>query len=142
MELEILHAIQGMHTDWLNTVMIVLSTLGNGGLLWIVIGVVLTIPKRTRNCGITMLLAMALSFLLGNMLIKNLVQRPRPCAVDTSVKLLIPFPSEYSFPSGHTLNGFTAATVIFLYFRKTGIFALLIVYLLMKKIMKARENRI
>ena len=126
MEMEILHAIQGMHTDLLDSVMILLSTLGNGGVVWIAVGIVLLLPKRTRYCGITMLAAMAVSFLLGNLCLKNIIQRARPCAVDTSVQLLIPFPSEYSFPSGHTLNSFTAATVIFLYFKKPGIFALLL----------------
>lgn len=126
MEMEILHVIQSIHTDLLDTIMILLSTLGNSGLIWIAIAVVLLIPKRTRYCGITMLAAMAFSFLLGNLCLKNIIQRKRPCAVDTSVRLLIPFPSEYSFPSGHTLNGFTAATVIFLYFKKPGVFALLL----------------
>lgn len=126
MEMEILYVIQSIHTDLLDTIMILLSTLGNSGLIWIAIAVVLLIPKRTRYCGITMLAAMAVSFLLGNLCLKNIIQRKRPCAVDTSVRLLIPFPSEYSFPSGHTLNGFTAATVIFLYFKKPGVFALLL----------------
>lgn len=126
MEMEILHVIQSIHTDLLDTIMILLSTLGNSGLIWIAIAVVLLIPKGTRYCGITMLAAMAFSFLLGNLCLKNIIQRKRPCAVDTSVRLLIPFPSEYSFPSGHTLNGFTAATVIFLYFKKPGVFALLL----------------
>lgn len=126
MELEILHAIQGMHNDWLDAVMIALSALGNSGIIWIALSVVLVIPKRTRLCGVTMMAAMALSFLLGNLLLKNLIARGRPFTVDTSVSLLIPIPGEYSFPSGHTLNGFTAATVIFLYFKKAGIAALLL----------------
>ena len=108
MELQILHAIQELHTDLLDSVMILLSTLGNAGLIWIFLSIVLVFPKRTRRCGFTM------------------IARPRPCAVDTSVRLLIPFPGEYSFPSGHSLNGFTAATVIFLYFKKAGAFALLL----------------
>lgn len=125
MELQILHMLQELHAEWLNPVMILLSTLGNAGLIWIALSVALAIPKRTRPCAFTMMGAMALSFLLGNVIIKNLVARPRPFAVDASVMLLIPQPGEYSFPSGHTLNGFTAATVIFLYYKKTGVFALL-----------------
>lgn len=125
MELQILHTLQDLHAGWLNPVMILLSALGNAGLIWIALSIVLAIPKRTRLCAFTMMGAMALSFLLGNVLIKNLVARPRPFAVDASVTLLIPQPGEYSFPSGHTLNGFTAATVIFLYYKRTGILALL-----------------
>lgn len=126
MELEILHAIQQLHTSLLDAVMVFLSMLGDGGLIWLAISIVMLFFKKTRRCGLTIMGAMALSFLLGNLLIKNLVARPRPCAVDSSVALLIPFPSEYSFPSGHTLHGFTAATVLFLHFRKAGIAALLL----------------
>ena len=124
-EMDFLHAIQAMHTDWLTPVMVVVSTLGNAGLIWILTGLVLVIPKKTRQCGITMLIAMAFSFLLGNIIIKNLIARDRPFVLDETVELLIKKPGEFSFPSGHTLNGFTAATVIFLHFKKSGIGALL-----------------
>lgn len=124
-EMEFLHAIQAMHTAWLTPVMVVVSTLGNAGLIWILTGLVLLIPKKTRQCGITMLIAMAFSFLLGNIILKNLIARDRPFVLDETVELLIPKPGEFSFPSGHTLNGFTAATVIFLHFKKAGIGALL-----------------
>lgn len=125
MELQILHMIQELHTEWLNAIMIFVSTLGNAGMIWIALSIALAIPKRTRACGLTMMGAMALSFLLGNLFLKNVIARPRPFMADASVTLLIPEPGEYSFPSGHTLNSFTAATVIFLYFKKAGIAALL-----------------
>lgn len=126
MELAILYAIQGLHRDWLNPIMIFLSAIGEAGMIWIMISIVLAVIPRTRRCGLTMLAAMALSFLLGNCLLKNLIARPRPCAVDPGIQLLVPFPSEYSFPSGHTLNGFTAAVTIFLHYRRIGIAALLL----------------
>lgn len=126
MELQILHIIQGWHQPWLDAVMIFFSTLGNEGFIWIAIGVVMLIIPRTRKCGLSVLLAMAVTFLLGNMFLKNLIARPRPCAVDTSVALLIPYPSEYSFPSGHTSNGFAAAVSIFMCHRKPGVVALVV----------------
>ncbi len=130
MELQILHAIQGMHTDWLDTIMIALSTIGNVGIVWIVLSVILAIIPKTRRCGLTMMCSMALSFVVGNLLLKNIIARARPCSVDTSVSLLIPFPSEYSFPSGHTLNGFTAAVTLFLFYKKPGIIAIIIASLI------------
>lgn len=126
MELQILHMIQELHAEWLDPIMVGLSSLGNSGLIWVLLSVALAAIPKTRKCGLTMLGAMAFSFLLGNVLLKNLVARPRPCAVDTSVRLLIPFPGEYSFPSGHTLNGFTAAVTLFLHYKKAGTGALLI----------------
>lgn len=124
MELEILHMIQGMHRDWLDPVMILFTTIGESGICWIVLSIVLALIPRTRKCGLTMMAAMAVTFLFGNLILKNLIARPRPCAVDKSVTLLIPFPSEYSFPSGHSSNGFAAAVTIFAYYHKTGIAAL------------------
>ncbi len=124
MELDVLHMIQGLHRDWLNTIMIFFTTLGNGGLCWVVLSIVLICIRRTRKCGLTMLLGMLFTFLLGNVFLKNLIARPRPCMVDRSVTLLIPFPREYSFPSGHSANGFTAAFILFGYFHRAGILAL------------------
>lgn len=126
MEFEILYRIQEMHTEFLNPLMIGVSALGNGGMIWILIALVLLFFKKTRRCGLLMLLSMAVCFIAGNLCIKNMVQRPRPCQIDTAVRLLIPMPGEYSFPSGHTLHGFTAATIIFLHNKKAGIAALLL----------------
>lgn len=123
MEFEILYAIQGMHNAVLDSLMLFFTTLGEGGILWIAISLILVISNKTRKCGLAMMGAMALSFLLGNLIIKNIVQRARPCTLDPTVKLLIKFPWDYSFPSGHTLNGFTAATVIFCYYKRWGMLA-------------------
>lgn len=125
-ELEILHMIQGWRQDWLDAVMIFFTTLGDGGLIWIALGVAMAAIPRTRKCGISVLVAMAVTFLFGNLFLKNVIARQRPFTIDTSVRLIIPYPSEYSFPSGHTANGFTAASMIFAYYRRPGIAALIV----------------
>lgn len=126
MELEVLYKLQEMHTAFLNPLMIGVTTLGDNGLIWIVIAAILLFFKKTRKCGILMLITMAVCLVLGNLCIKNIVQRPRPFQVDPSVFLLINKPGEYSFPSGHTMHGFAAATMIFLHNRKGGIAALIL----------------
>ena len=50
--------------------------------------------------------------LVGNVCLKNLIARPRPCWLDSSVQLLISSPTDYSFPSGHTLSSAIGATVL------------------------------
>ena len=130
MELQILHAIQGIHQDWLTPVMKFFTTIGEHGLVWIVIAIVLACIPKTRKCGLTMMIAMAVTYLVGNLFLKNVIARPRPCAVDTSVTLKIPFPSEYSFPSGHSSNGFAGAVTIFCYYRKAGILSLVMAALI------------
>lgn len=124
MELQILHWIQSVHQDWLTPVMIFLSRIGEAGIIWILISICLSFMPKTRRCGLTMMAAMAFSFLLGNIILKNVIARPRPFIADTTVTLLVPPPGEYSFPSGHTLNGFTAAVTVFCYYKRAGIAAL------------------
>ena len=125
MELQILHAIQEIHQGWLTEVMRLFTTIGESGFVWIAIAIVLTCIPKTRKCGLTMMIAMAITYLVGNLFLKNVIARPRPCVVDNSVILEIPFPSEYSFPSGHSSNGFAGAVTIFCYYHKAGILCLL-----------------
>ena len=124
MELQILHAIQGIHQEWLTEILRFFTTIGESGLVWIVIAIVLTCIPKTRKCGLTMIIAMAITYLVGNLFLKNVIARPRPCAVDT-IDLLVKNPRDYSFPSGHTSNGFAGAVTIFSYYRKAGILSLL-----------------
>ena len=82
--------------------------------------------------GWQVLLAMLVTFIIGNLILKNVIARPRPFAVDPEVLglLIIPQPGEYSFPSGHTMNGFTAAFTLFFCNKKLGIPALILATLI------------
>lgn len=124
MELQILHLIQELHCEWLDSVMIFFSMLGDNGFIWILLSIVLAIIPRTRKCGLTMMLSMALTFLLCNLILKNVIARPRPFAADQSVTMLVPLPTDFSFPSGHTANGFAAAVSVFAYYCRSGVAAL------------------
>ena len=126
MEFEFLYALQELHTPLLDRIMVFITTLGNGGMVWLALAVVLLCLKKTRRCGWLILISMAVCFLIGNLALKNIVQRIRPCQIDTSVILKIPMPGEYSFPSGHTLHAFTAATMVFLHNRKAGAWLLML----------------
>lgn len=125
-ELNFLFALQNLHCSWLDPIMIFFTELGNNGIAWIVIALICICFKKSRRCGILMGLTMLFCLALGNGVIKNLVARPRPFQVlDNPEILIIPPPSEYSFPSGHTMHGLAAAVTIFLHNRKAGIAALL-----------------
>lgn len=124
MEFEILYAIQNLHTQLLDLIMITVSKIGNVGMVWIAMALALMLSAKSRRCGFLMLVSMAICLLLGNVFLKNLIARERPCWIDLSVPLLIPNPTDYSFPSGHTMHGFAAATVVFLHNRRAGIPAL------------------
>lgn len=120
-EFAILDAIQTIRFAMLDKLMVVITTLGNGGAVWIAIGLIMLFFKKYRRAGVALLLGLLLGLVCGNLVIKNLVARVRPCAINTTVKLLIPFPSEYSFPSGHTLSSFIGATCIFVREKRLGI---------------------
>ncbi len=125
MELQILHMIQGWHNELLDAIMVTFTTFGDSGLGWIAIGLILAIIPKTRRCGINVLLSMLITHIIGNMIIKPIVARPRPFLADPSVELIVKAPSSFSFPSGHSASSFTAALTIFFYYKKPGVIALL-----------------
>lgn len=130
MELSFLYELQQLHSPILDSVMVFITSLGDKGMIWIVIALLLCIWRKTRRCGISMLVAMLMGLIIGNGLLKNLVARPRPCWIDPSVPLLIANPADYSFPSGHTMSSFEAAVTIWLYNRRWGAVALVLASLI------------
>lgn len=130
MELSFLNTLQNLHTPLLDQIMVFLTTLGNGGMVWIALSIVLLAIPKYRIYGLTMLVALLISVIFGNVILKNVVARPRPSWIDPSVKLLIPNPTDYSFPSGHTFTSFAAAGSLFLYNKKFGTAAIVLAILI------------
>ena len=95
----------------LDAVMPFVSYLGSGGLIWIVTALVFICKREYRAAGITVLIALSLCGLVGNLALKPLIARPRPYDVVDFV-LLVPPLTDFSFPSGHTMASFAAAVVI------------------------------
>ena len=109
----ILHWIQTyLACPALDAIMPRLTLLGDIGFIWIFTGVVLLCTKKHRRTGILLLLGLLCGALVGNVVLKNLVARPRPCWLDESVQLLIATPKDFSFPSGHTLSSTIGATIL------------------------------
>lgn len=113
-EFQILDFIQGLRTPFGDTVMPLISGLGNAGCLWIGMTAVLLLLPRKRKAGGILLAALLVDLLLCNILIKPLVARMRPCDVNTAVQLLIAHPVDLSFPSGHTAASFASVTALYL----------------------------
>ena len=108
-ELAILDWIQ-LHcrSGLLDAVLPAISWTCNHGELWILLALCLVIYKRTRRQGWTVATALVLDLVCCNLLLKPLIGRIRPFAVNTAVELLIPPPLDASFPSGHTAASFAA----------------------------------
>ena len=126
MYFQILYLINNIHNNILDKIMITLTNLGDAGIIWIIIAIILLFIKKTRKCGILMMISMILGLIIGNGILKNLIQRQRPCWIDTNILLLIPNPTDFSFPSGHTLSSFEASIMILLHSKKWGIPAIIL----------------
>lgn len=88
-----------------------ITALGNGGAVWIAAAAAMTISKKYRKYGIAMFAALIAGVLVGNLCLKNLIARARPCWLE-SVSLLIANPTDYSYPSGHTLSSVIGAYML------------------------------
>lgn len=108
---------------FLDAVMPYISSLAHSGEFWILLALILLCFKRTRKAGVAMGLAMVCGYLVGNMGLKNLFARIRPYDV-AEVDLLVAKLTDFSFPSGHTLVSFEAATALWYYHRRWGVAAL------------------
>lgn len=129
-EFQILDALQKIHTPVLDGVMCLITSLGNAGIIWILLTIALLINPKIRRTkdgtacrlfgesgrrrGCILLAALILDLILCNGILKNLFHRVRPYDIRTSIELLVKRPVDYSFPSGHTAASFT--TVAALYF--------------------------
>ena len=124
LEFAILYAIQNIHTNFLDRVILtVMNITGSYGQLWIILAVLLLFFKKTRKAGFTILISYAMVFVVGQYGLKDLIARPRPCHMDETVALLVSHPSSFSCPSTHSAWAFAAAASIFSWHKKAGLVA-------------------
>ena len=109
LELTILNWIQAhLRCGFLDAVLPAISWTCNHGELWILLAVVLLLVRSQRKYGAAVSCALVLDLISCNLIIKPLVGRVRPFAVNTAVELLVKAPLDASFPSGHTAVSFAA----------------------------------
>lgn len=111
---------------FLDAVMPVITSLANGGIIWIITAVLLLIFKKSRKTGFSVALALITGLIIGNLILKNLVGRIRPYEFNEGVEILVARLSDFSFPSGHTLASFEAATVLLIRDKRLGVPALVL----------------
>ncbi len=117
-------------SDFLDALMPLITALGNKGILWIVITLVLFCFKKYRKTALTLTIALVLSLIIGNFILKPLVGRIRPFEANGFTNLLIPSPKDFSFPSGHALSSFAAASVLLMENKRLGIPAMILASLI------------
>ena len=110
---EILLLIQRyLRTDMLTPFMKSVTFLGNGGWFWILCAVVLLAVPKTRKTGYAAALSLIFGAIVTNLLLKNIVARPRPFAEIEALIPMITKAKDFSFPSGHTTASFAVALVM------------------------------
>ena len=142
MEIQILHWFETLHNPITNPIFYVITTLGNAGWFWIVLAVLMltVLPKKYKKAGLTMAIALILSLIFCNGIMKHLWARPRAfwvvgqnfVVVNEFENLYGIFNSihDYSFPSGHSSASFAAAVSIFMWRKKEGSAALVLAALI------------
>ena len=92
--------------------MVFFTKLGDDGIIWIAITLICLITDKYRKVGSALTIALVICLLLGNEVLKEGFMRLRPFQ-QREFSLIIPAPSGYSFPSGHTMSSFAAAFVFY-----------------------------
>lgn len=121
----ILNAIQNIRTPFLDFIMPCITFLGSGGIIWIASAIMLIVFRKSRKAGAAVIISLITGLVLSTLILKNIVGRERPFNMPDALlnadSLLIGVPSGvFSFPSGHAVSSFSAATVMFIYDKKIG----------------------
>lgn len=108
-----------------------ITHLGDRGMIWIVLTVLMLLFAKTRKAGAASAVALIGSLVINNGILKNLVARARPYDVLEGLVPLLERQKDFSFPSGHTAASFAAAFVILRMLpRKYGIPAVILAVLI------------
>ena len=134
-DLPILDWIQAnLQCTFLDKIMPLITVLGDGGAFWIACAVLMMLLKKYRKAGISAGLALIFGLVICNMILKPTVARIRPYdyqeQLGIMINLLIEKEHSLSFPSGHTIASFEAATAILLRHKKLGIAAMILAILI------------
>lgn len=127
-----------LYSPFGDAVMPIVTLLGDAGIFWIACAVALLFVPRYRQTGLAMGVALLIGLVVCNMTMKPIIARIRPYDYIKdmaeygykTVQLLVETPHDYSFPSGHTLASFEAATVLMLHDKRLGIPAMALAVLI------------
>lgn len=107
-----------LRNEILNDIVVWFTSLGNAGLIWILIILAFILNKKTQKKGVYCAFSLILCFILVNLFLKNAVARTRPYDAIEQIRCLIGPQSDYSFPSGHTAIAFAASVPVFIILNK------------------------
>lgn len=120
---------------FLDKVMPIITIFGDDGIFWIACAVILILIPKYRKAGLSMGLALLMGLIVCNITLKPLVGRIRPYDYQlehfgVQIKLLVESMHDFSFPSGHTIASFEAATALLIHNKKLGTPAMILAVLI------------
>ena len=122
---------------FLDFLMPLITLLGDAGIFWIACSVVMILFPKTRKTGLAMGISLLIGLLVCNVTLKPLVARIRPYfyqrdILHNTIVLLVDVEGlrDFSFPSGHTIASFEAATALLIGNKKLGIPAMILAVLI------------
>ena len=120
-----------LRCPFMDTIMPIITLRGDAGIFWIAIAALCLFFPKYRKMGLSMGISLLIGLLVCNVLLKPLVGRIRPYDYQLEhfgkqIQLLVAAQHDFSFPSGHTIASFEAATAIMLHNKKLGIVAMIL----------------
>ncbi len=124
-----------LYCGFLDVIMPIITLFGDAGIFWIACAVVLVCIPKYRKTGLSMGAALLLGVIICNATLKPLVGRIRPYDYQLThfgktIELLIAKPTDFSFPSGHTIASFEASVALLIHNKKMGIPAVILAFLI------------
>ncbi len=101
--------INGAHSPALDDVMLLASALGRAGFIWFTVAAIAAVFPARRMAAWRLALAVGLTYLVVDGVIKPVVDRDRPYEVIVDTRLIDQRPTTASFPSGHAARAFAGA---------------------------------
>ncbi len=77
-DLGVFEWIQSIQSPILTSIMVVITTLGDEGIIFIAAGLVMFITKKYRKVGLAVLISLAVMLVLNNLVLKEMLERVRP----------------------------------------------------------------
>ena len=120
---------------FLDKVMPLITALGDDGIFWIAVALLLLAFNKTRRTGLAVAFSLLMGLLVCNIIMKPAFARIRPYDYQLehfgqTIPLLVERQHDFSFPSGHTIASFEAATALLLCNKKLGIPAVVLAVLI------------
>ncbi len=77
-DLSVFEWVQGIQNSFLSAIMVIITTLGDEGIIFIAMGLVLLLTKKYRKVGFTVLVSLVVMLIINNLVLKEILERVRP----------------------------------------------------------------